>query len=269
LNQYARVNIQLAHEIGRIAKQLVSGLLLSGSNTYGADTAVTEQSDIDLLIVVETPAQAAGLIKNLIAAAYLKPYEYDRFEKFLSLYQAGQASTFSVATKYINSTISMDIMDKVTLKYIASLNSLDEVCTDYGLDGTLHIRTLKEFRSNKPKLGGYTLDSLSTGEKVIYHPKYRTVEGSDGNLLGYLSATLVDGFVEHGRVRKYFMGVYSFFLTVQPEILFDNDGELTAAIQTMQSNVRNTLISPPTYITRQERMSKQTLNEVKKTLSEA
>jgi hypothetical protein len=246
------------HEIADIYTKAVSdavgGVLLSGSNAWGADYAVTSSSDIDLLIA-GTLVELEKAIERLKSERLIDSSEEWRFETFRKLHGEGRAEQFSTIATYADTKVSLDFMPWEVVETICELCPM----THQQVEG-VNIRTVKEFRINPPRSTGYSVDDLSGQRKLTYHPKFEKVEG------GLLAATLVDARTD----RTYFMGVISFFFTVHPIVLLDKNGKLEKSIKALQTNIAQIMAGQvPTHVTRQERMSVEMLKSVKKSLSQA
>lgn len=248
-------NTSIAARYMDAISHLANGILLTGSNAWGANYAVTEKSDIDLLIIGDGIQELEGVIEKLISEGLLEDSERSRFTVFKDLQEKENGEQFSVIAYCEDVPVSIDFLTVETLRKIASLSPMNTVKLE---DAT--VRFIKEFRTNPPKVHGYSLDDLCSPRKLTYHPVFSEIKGPEGTALGYLSETAVDALEENE--RNYFLGVMSFYLSVAPIVLFEKDGELTRAINTIRSNIKSVLNRPATHVTRQERMSEETLKEV-------
>ncbi|GEM_PF-1724083 len=235
------------------------GVLLSGSNAWGADYAVTEKSDIDLLVLAKDIQGMKKIIDCYISNKLLVPREQERFEAFSALYEEGRVEQFSVIADYKGVPVSIDFFTTKTLQWISFLTSKNTVL----LNG-VRVRVVSELRTNPPKAFGYSLDDLQSSKKLTYHPVFEEIKSQKGNVCGYLAQTAVDASDEH----TYYLGVMSFFLCVSPVVLLDKNGELQRAIRDLRTNISILLKGEvPRHVTREERMSEQVLEEVKNALS--
>lgn len=240
----------------------ITSSLLSGSNAWGRGYALTSNSDIDLLFVTKDTTSIKQIIKIWHSRQLVTLQERDRSIVFEKLYNTNIANTFSVKTNYKNVDVSIDFMLEKEVSIITGLKPLYgvKVATDSEI---VRLRTLREFRTNQPKNDGYTVDDLTSQQKLIYHPKFTELK-SNGHILGYIADTLVDGISDN----SYFMGVYSFFLCVEPNILTDRNKFLESHVIKLQKNVSKQLTKPVVNITRQERMSFEVLERIKSKFNE-
>jgi len=160
--------------------------------------------------------------------------------------------------------VSIDFLFTGTLKAIASLSYMkSRNCEE------VEVRVVDEFRANIPKATGYSLDDLGGQKNFIYHPKFKEIKNDSGAVLGYLAETLIDGQKSQGEQTSYFLGVMSFFLSINPLVLVNKSGQLMNQIRTLQSNIAKLMGGRiPAYITRQERMTEDCLNKIKKSLTD-
>ncbi len=247
-------NASIAARYMDAISHLANGMLLTGSNAWGPHYAVTEKSDIDLLIVGDDIEELDKILERFISEGLLGDSERSRFKVFRKLYEKENAEQFSVIASYEGVPVSIDFLTVDTLRKIASLSPMGAMNL-----GRANIRFIKEFRTNAPKALGYSLDDLCSPRTLTYNPAFSEIK--DGETThGYLSETVVDAIEENE--GNYFLGVMSFYLTVAPKILFERNGELTRAIGTIRSNIKNILDRPVTHVTRQEKMSADTLKQV-------
>lgn len=251
-------NLAIVEEFKVSASDLVDGMLLSGSNAWGAFYAVTKQSDIDLVITTKNAEEIEKIIERYVVEGLLGQEERQRSKVFQMLFEQRKADTFSIRVPYDTSIVSIDFIPTDLVRDITELKLMKSVKV-----GDLNIRVINEFRSNPPKVDGYTADSLR-GEKVMYHPKFEEIK-NDGFVVGYISETLVDGQREKVEEIEYFIGVISFFFAVDPVILIDRGNRLSKAIEILRSKIAGlTHGQTPAYITRQERMSEESLQGIRK-----
>ena len=249
------MHLGVAHEIQQTAEDC--GVLLTGSSAWGAFYALHAESDVDLLITGSGIGELEKTVQTLVGKSILDAGESRRFALYKALNEEGEADHFSIKGVYSGVNLSIDFMlDEHVLK-ISNLADLRPPVPGVGE----RIRTIREFRRNKPKPDGYTLDRLD-GDSTLYHPLYRPVF-DEGNVVGYLSDTLIDGIGKD----TYSLGVISFFLAINPMVLSDN-GILRMSINLLQSNIAklNGHVLPE-YITRQERMPTYSLQLAKTALS--
>ncbi len=257
--ELTRRNREIANKFVNSVSDLVSGILLTGSNAWGAGYAVNEKSDIDLLVVYDDTQALDQIISCYISEGLLNVSERERFQEFKNLFERGEAEQFSVIASQSGVPVSIDFLDTETLRKIASLSLMGSQDLR-----EIKVRFIKEFRTNPPKPLGYSLDDLCSPKKITYHPAFKEIKDEEGIIRGYLAETAVDGF---GEEQTYFLGVMSFYLSVAPVILFDKEGELARATSVLQSKIREILRGRPlTNITRQERMSKGTLRQIQSDL---
>jgi hypothetical protein len=257
---------KIVEEFADVAKKFAQGMLLTGSIAWGAHYAVTSTSDIDLLIVAKDVGILKKIIKKYIQIGFIQSFEQERFERFEKLVKNYPTCQFSLITKHRGVMVSVDFLTKASVEVICSMVPIGsiELNTD---SGSLRLRTIKELRSNIPKISGYSLDSFKMEKKIIYHPKFEVVKNNKNKIVGYLSDTLIDGQRNDHNLSTYFLGVMSFFLLIYPIILFDKDKKLQRLIDRFRKNIGKMLMNEsPIYITRQERMSPLVLEEIRKSL---
>jgi len=241
----------------------INGIILTGSNAWGAFQAVTKNSDIDLLVVADTLDQLEKLIAGWKTAKLISPVTGERFNLYRDLYKGKKANHFSIIEHNADTAISIDFLLTDIIKDIASLKPIGTK-THQDEQGAITIRTLNEFRCNIPKSSGYTLDDLKGLRKSIYYPKFKEVKNAQGDLMGYLAETLIDGQANANNDPDYFLGVMSFFLAIHPIVLIDTKQQCAVAIKTLQTNISKIIQGQiPAYITRQERMSPDSLKKNK------
>lgn len=258
-SQITRKNLEIVKLFVEPATRFANGILLSGSNAWGANYAVKIRSDVDILIVTEGVDELEDIVKCYLAKGLLDKSEQRRFGAFKTLYEKERAEQFSVITDCVGTPVSLDFFDIHTLEKISSLAPMN-VSTHQGVD----VRTISEFRSNPPRSAGYSVDGLTDLSKITYHPKFEEIKNNQGYVVGYLAETLVDGRRNDRDETAYFIGVMSFFLAISPVIMFDKNGRIKKAVRTLQSNIAKIMNGRiPAYITRQERMNEETLRKVR------
>jgi len=260
-------NLKTANKYVSGAREFADGILLTGSNAWGAHYAVNKNSDIDLLIAAETIEDLRHIIKSYVANGLLPPREQKRFAVYLRLYKENKARQFSVIGNHHDAAVSIDFLLTDTVREIATLKPMgDKIIKDNM--GAVITRTINEFRSNPPRATGYSLDDIGSLRKLTYHPKFKEIKEGRGSLMGYLSETLVDGRGGTAKSTTYFLGVMSFFLAIHPIILLDKHKKLADAVKTIQSNIDDIIKHKrPVYITRQERMPRHSLALILKSLA--
>jgi len=256
-------HLKIIKKFTGVLEKLVEGLLLTGSTAWGAYYAITPSSDIDLLVIINNLNQLDKVIETLVNAKLISFKERERLRIFKQLYNQGKADQFSLITSNSGVPVSIDFLFPDTLKKIVSLSKMKN--RDY--EG-IKIRVVNEFRTNTPRTTGYSLDGLKKQGKVIYHPKFKKIKNNQDVIIGYLSETLVDGQTSQEEEINYFLGVMSFFLSINPLVLVDKDKKLANQIRTLQLNIAGIMGDQiPAYITRQERMTEDCLNKIKESLT--
>jgi hypothetical protein len=116
-------NLKIAQVYTQTLAGIADAALLSGSNAWGADYAVTVTSDIDLLITgsVELLGKA---IEQLIFEELINPQEKGRFEIFHKLYDAKKAEQFSTIAIYYDTKVSLDFIPWEVAEKICKLHPL-------------------------------------------------------------------------------------------------------------------------------------------------
>jgi len=255
-------NLKIAKEFTESMGNIAEGILLSGSNAWGANYAVNKNSDIDLLIVFKDIRKLGLMIDKYVSQGLVDATQKKRFEIFQKLYTDKKADTFSFRISYKNTWVGIDFFPVEIVKNITEFRTMETVRIKDS-NGIVELRVINEFRSNLPKKDGYSVDCLTEGRKLVYYPKFEEVKDKE-SAVGYISKTLVDGFDSKEGKAIYFLGVMSFFFAVEPVILIDKDGHLTDSVKTFQSNIEKTIKGRSLiYITRQERMSEESLNRIK------
>ena len=246
-------NLKIAQIYSETVADIADGVLLSGSNAWGANYAVTSTSDIDLLIAGSLDT-LKKVIERLISKKLVVERESERFEIFRKLCSEKRAEQFSTIATYSDTKVSLDFMPWSAVEDICNLRPMTTQQTE-GID----VRTIKEFRINTPKDTGYFADNLSGKKKLTYYSKFKDMNG------GYLADTLVDAQTD----GAYFIGVMSFFFAIHPVVLIDREKKLKNSIRALQTNIARILGGRlPAYVTRQERMSNEMLESVIKSLSQ-
>ena len=265
--QLTKRNYKVIWEFIGAIFNFVDGVLLTGSNAWGAFHAVTPSSDIDLLIAVSNIDQIDAIIDKLVTDGLTDPYDQKRFALFKTLHEEGKADQFSLIAQYSDVNVSIDFLTLETIETICGLHQMrTRIYED--TEGTVTIRVVREFRANPPKSDGYALDDLKGERMIRFHPEFEKIENEQGKILGYLSDTLVDGQTTIPNAQTYLVGVMSFFLSIAPIVLLDENYQLQKLIHTLQSHIAEILQGEiPTHITRQERMSEDTVQRIKKLLT--
>lgn len=255
-------NLKIAKEFAESTGNLAEGILLSGSNAWGANYAVNKNSDIDLLIAFSDIRQLGLIIDKYVARGLVNSTQKKRFEVFEKFYVDKKVDTFSFRISYKSTWVGIDFFPIEIVKNITEFKAMETVRIKDG-KSIVDLRIVNEFRSNPPKKDGYSVDCLTEERKLVYHPEFEEINDKE-HAIGYVSKTLVDGFTSEESKTTYFLGVMSFFLAVEPIILIDKDRHLTDSVKIFQSNIRKTVKGYSlVYITRQERMSEESLNRIK------
>jgi len=256
-------NLAIIEKFVEPITKLAESMLLTGSNAWGAYYAVTSKSDIDLLIIVNKIGKLGRIIRSYIKANLIDFKEQERFDVFKKLYRQNKANQFSIIQNYSGTLVSIDFLFSNTVKDIVSLGEMNNI----NYKG-INIRIVNEFRTNIPKITGYSLDDLIGKKKIIYHPKFKEIKNNQNKIIGYISETLVDGQVSKRNQTNYFLGVMSFFLAIDPVILLDKKTQLENSIKILQLNIAKMMNGKKlAYITRQERMSGKSLARIIKSLT--
>jgi predicted nucleotidyltransferase len=256
-------HLRIVENFVNATKEFASIILLTGSTAWGAYHAITPSSDIDLVVIYSDAATLQKIIQKYIDTRLVPFTENERFEKFKEIQNKYKVCQFSLIVVHENIPVSIDFISEDAIKMICNMEPLNQnKLRSDSLD--IDIRTIKEFRSNRPRISGYTLDDLGSTNKIIYSPKYTEVKSKDDRGLGYLSETLIDGQATDKDSKKYYLGVISFFLTISPKILSDRNGKLQILIDLFRSKIAQ-IISGKTVnnITRQERMTEETIKKIK------
>ncbi|KKU90928.1 MAG: hypothetical protein UY23_C0005G0024 [Candidatus Jorgensenbacteria bacterium GW2011_GWA1_48_11] len=259
-------NLEIVEKFTEAASIFTESMLMTGSNAWGPFYAVKGKSDIDLLITGDLN-QLNQVVDNYVSERLIEPHEKQRFAVYRKLYEEKKVDQFSLISNYKNTAVSLDFLPIELVKDMADLNPL--ITRSYKDDlGLINVRIVREFRPNMPRAEGYTIDNLRGSKNAIFHSNFEKIKYKQ-NIIGYLSETLVDGQAIYNKKPTYFLGVMSFFLGVNPVVLFDKNRKLTEAIKTLHSNVKKVMQKKkPVYITRQERMPKYSLEQAKKSFSQ-
>jgi hypothetical protein len=248
----------------KVIQRFADGIFLTGSNAWGAFYAPTYKSDIDLVVISKSAEQFKKIIHELVSKGLINSVEIERFSIYNKLYRAKLVDSFSIRVCYKNKWISLDF---IPLKIVQLISKLKEIRTlkIRNRGDIVKIRVINEFRSNSPKLRGYSLDGFNIRRKIKYFPIFEKVISKDGVELGYISQSLVDANVSKNGKAFYFLGVFSFFFAIFPIILFDKYHQIEKIAETLRSNIINMINHKSIkYITRQERMSASVLKIVKR-----
>ncbi len=255
-------NLKIANEFADSINGIAEGMLLSGSNVWGANYAVNENSDVDLLAVFKDTGQLGLIIDKYVSRGLVDSIQKKRFDIFKKLYTDKKADTFSFRISYKNTWVGIDFFPIEVMKSITEFKTMETITIKED-SGVVDLRIINEFRSNPPKKDGYSVDCLTEKRKLAYYPKFKEIKDGE-SVISYISKTLVDGFNNKKNKTTYFFGVMSFFFAVEPLILIDKNNQLGDSIKIFQSNIKKTLNEQtPAYITRQERMSQESLNRIK------
>jgi predicted nucleotidyltransferase len=260
--QLTEKNLEITKIYAHFAFPFAEGMLLSGSNAWGAYHAVNANSDVDLLIVANTLDQLRAVIEKYTAEKLLDAKEKERFATYEKLYKERKAEQFSAIGHYLGTAISLDFLLSDAVRDICNLNPMRNQVQE-----NITIRTINEFRTNLPKADGYALDDLKGLRHLKFNPKFQKITNGKEEILGYLAGTLVDGTSNTGNNETYFLGVMSFFLCICPVIVFDKKEDLTRSVKNLQINIAKIIKGAPAHITRQERMSADILQKIKNSLS--
>jgi hypothetical protein len=264
--ELTKKHFNIVEKFAEAVENNAQGMLVTGSTAWGAYSAVTSSSDVDLLITVKDIETLKKIIKKYIQEGLILSSEQKRFEEFEKLAKRYSVCQFSIITQHKGIPVSLDFLTADSLEVICNIDPINLIELKIG-SASINLRTIKEFRSNPPKTSGYYLDNLRKEERIIYHPKFEIIKNDKEEILGYFSDTLIDGQTVGQDSPTYFLGVISFFLAISPLVLFDKDKKLQQSISKIQENIGRMLNNElPEYITRQERMPSSVLEKIKKFL---
>lgn len=250
-------NIAIAREFVVHASEFAEGVLLSGSNAWGANYAVTESSDIDLLVIVQKIDEIGLIIDKYILAGLVDSFQKERFEIFLKLFNQNKADTFSFRVNYKDTWVGIDFYTLEIASNICEFKGMGDIEWD-----DIKLRVVKEFRSNPPMKGGYSVDELGGNRRLTYNPEFEEIKNEEITF-GYVSKTLIDGYDNN----SYFLGVMAFFFAIEPVILLG--GETVAnLVKKIQENIKERICDKKiVYLTREERMTRETRDRIIHNLS--
>ena len=245
-------NRELVAKIAQVVSDAAIGILLSGSNAWGGDYAVRADSDVDIIIIVDSTKKVLAATERLTAAGLVSEKQVQRADYFVAnLYNKG-VEIFSLS----EGKISVDIIPMNILKQITELSHMKEIRYENRAEKR-KLRIVSEFRSNPPRANGYTLNNLENSHMFVYRPNFYAV-----NDLGYVAQSVVDSID-----GDYYMGVYAFFFSIKPVIIKDNKGYLLRAVHQFQHNIANQVGGAVQHVPREERMSADTLCEIKQSFN--
>ncbi len=275
-------NLDLLEEFTVPLHNYAKGMLLSGANAYGAFYAVrggvpssltrlgvpqlshSERSDIDILVSTADIHAIGQCIEAYIMSGVISVNERKRYLKFLKLFEKGEADIFSLRSYYEDVEQSVHFMTKETVSSICNLQPIRNHIAKDGLNYSI----VRDFRPNIPgnvrKYGAYPINDLLGLKQEHFSPSIQRIGSTDsGYPDDYLCENTVGGPAVIGHQRTYYMGVFSFFLSVGPVVLIDRDGEFSADISKLQNNISLTLDGKkPTNIPRQEHMTRASLSKI-------
>lgn len=274
-------NLKIIDEFASVGEQHASGLLVSGSNTWGRFYSVRggvprelqdvgidqldykEFSDIDFLITAPDVEGLAQVIHDYVEAGLLGPNEVERFAIFKRLHEAGELDMFSVRAHTKGAEESIHFVPQDTLNKMASFERLSsQPRGEYGLD------YIRDFRPGNRSVD-YTIGELKGLTTTSFMPTSQEVHyGDREEVAGYCYDNPLGGVAEVDGEETYFMGIVPFFLLVTPTVYVDKEGLLSSRIEEYQGNVRAIMNGAEVkFIPRQERMPKYVLDKIKGELS--
>ena len=112
-------NLKIAEKFVVSVSEVARGILLTGSNAWGANYAVNQNSDIDLLVVGDDIQTLERIIAKYISDGLLRDSEQARFEIFKELFLSGEVEMFSLIADYTGVAVSIDFLDTNTLRKIS------------------------------------------------------------------------------------------------------------------------------------------------------
>ena len=254
-------NLEIIQDFVEAGKGVVKELFLTGSNAWGAYYALTLESDIDLVAIVDDVKEIGKVIEVYIAQGMIGNFEKIKYETFLSLYEKGQVDEYSCVTTYKETKVSIDFIPRIIAEKICSLGSLQESYIEDS-KGIITVRTIREFCSKVPKIAGYTLDDMNAKRSTRFVCPYKEIR-NDADI-SYIWESLVDGQGGSGNETTYLIGVKSFYFAINPITLLDENNHVKQLTDTIRSNISKVLLNKePLYITRQEKMSEEMLKHIK------
>lgn len=265
-------NLAIVREFTSPVENLADGMLLSGTNAWGAFCAVrgdsnfekgkgepSRASDIDLLITSQSIDRLGDILQRYISLGLVDESESKRFLVFKDLYTSKKADMFSVRSNYGGVEESLHFIPMDVIDTICNLEPVaDSSKSGFDLD------FLNDFRTTIPgnvrKYGGYPTGDLKGLRVESFVPIPQEIKYPGTNeVAGYITQNPVGGPKVVDGQQTYFMGVIPFFLTISPKLLIDKDNLLSRRITMLRSNIRTIMNDQEIqYIPRQERMPRRT-----------
>lgn len=268
-------NLRVVSRVAEVLSSNAEGILMSGSNAWGAFFAVRGNmqgrlnlwqeesaskregpSDIDLMIVHPKIEGLKAVVQDLAADGLASQGEVKRFNVFEKIHEE-QADIFS-ARMNVNEV-------EVSLHFVPS-NILGRMSNPQYSQKKVDF--IRDFRPNTPgsvkREGSYKLYDLKGLKTLDFHPKVKRFnDPATQATCGYISDSPLGGFVRVGKEQTYCMGILPFFLLVAPTIMHDSNGNLNNAHISLRNKIRLVMNGQPAkVIPRQEDMPDFVLNKL-------
>lgn len=272
---------KVANEICDTIKDVAVSVAQTGSGSWGAFFGMRGQaapdpleidtweardlkmiSDVDIIVVVETPQEIMTAISKLVENDFLHFNEGIRAARFKDLYESGRADIFSVRGNYADTEQSYHFIPKTVMEQI----------TDRRPESN-DVPVVNDYRPDLPgsfrKYGGYPILGVE-GKQIALLKKDPIPVDPDRLDLGYISESPSGGpvTVEDGSTQ-FALGILSTQLLYQPDIMKDEAGFLRAQVDKLLANVAEYLPREEDFkVPRWDRMPKSFRNKLKSSLYE-
>lgn len=277
-------NLAIVEEFVNAGKESGAGMLLSGSNTWGAFYAVRggipkelqecgvpqlgndKFSDVDLMIVGDTVDHLEDILSRQIAAGLIPQAEHQRFNIFKDLYRQGKVDMFSLRSYYRGIEQSIHVIPGNTMEAITNIEPHRQLIHPSGAP----INTVIDFRPNVSRhvrqFGAYPISDLRGLASYKVEGATEEVRDTEG-VVSYISRSPVGGPAIIDGEPTFLLGMVTAFMSNYPVVVLDK-ASISGRVRTLQKNIVSSLEgNPPTNIPRQERMTGQALKYVTDSLS--
>lgn len=268
-------NKYIAQEFAHAGEHVLTGLVISGANAWGAFYATRgvhpkleepnprNRSDLDLLAIIPEVDDIGKTLAQYVSAGLIKETELERFDEFRRLQRLGLADVFSLRSHYKGLEQSVHFLTHEVAHAITTIHSLHQ--REHSGQNINYIRDYRPNIPNNPGKngGGYTIDDL----KGLYIGKPFDPRPEVSHL-GYISESPVGSVLTIEGQKTYSLGVLDFFLAIKPDIVYDPEKKAEAWVRTLQETIAH-IQGPekPKNIPRMIRMPKGTLRYIEHSLS--
>lgn len=219
-------------------------------------------SDVDIIVVVETPEDIVSAVAKLVQQDFLHFNEIRRAHHFKDLYESGRADIFSVRGDYADTEQSYHFIPRTVMEQI----------TDKRPESN-DVPVINDYRPDLPgsfkKYGGYPILGVE-GKQIALLKKNPVPVDADRLDLGYISESPSGGpvIMEDGSTQ-FALGILSTQLLYQPDIMKDEDGFLRAQVDKLLANVAEYLPHEENFkVPRWDRMPNSFRKKLKSSLYE-